>query len=262
MSPAVTLKLDGEVARVTIDRPDQRNVIDYAGWLELSRIAENVAQNDSVRVVVLAGAGEEAFSAGADIRDFEQHRNNSTTAKEYARAFEGAMDALEAIPAPTVCLIKGFCVGGGCELSLATDIRVSADNGRFGIPVGQLGILVGYGEMRRLVDLVGAGNASRLLLSGRLIDAQEALRMGLVSEVVPLAEIDDHIDRLTSDMAQLAPLSQRRHKKILQTVMRNPGLDGLSHEERELPFANFDSEDFHEGRRAFLGRRKPKFKGR
>ena len=262
MSSALILQRESEIARVIINRPSQRNAIDYAGWLELSRIANDVAQDARIRVVVLEGAGNEAFSAGADIRDFQQHRKDSATAKEYARAFEGAMDAVEAIPVPTVCLIRGFCVGGGCELSLATDIRVSADNGRFGIPVGQLGILAGYAEAQRLVDLVGVGNASRLLLSAWMIDAYEALRIGLVTGVVPLSEIDDHVDQLVSQIVSLSPLSQRGHKKILKTVIRNPGLYGLSSEEMDLPLANFDSEDFHEGRRAFLERRKPEFKGK
>lgn len=262
MSSALILQREGEIARVIINRPSQRNAIDYAGWLELSRIANDLTQDGRIRVVVLEGAGNEAFSAGADIRDFQQHRKDSSTAKEYARAFEGAMDAVEAIPVPTVCLIRGFCVGGGCELSLATDIRVSADNGRFGIPVGKLGILAGYAEAQRLVDLVGVGNASRLLLSAWMIDANEALRIGLVTDVVPLNEIDSHVDRLVSQIASLSPLSQHGHKKILKTVMRNPGLCGLSSEEMDLPLANFDSEDFHEGRRAFLERRKPIFKGK
>ena len=262
MSIPVTVTIDDGIATVTFDRPEQRNAIDYRGWQELRTIAETLGEADDVSVVVFTGAGDEAFSAGADIKDFELRRNSSAAARTYAEAFDGALDAIEAIPKPTLSLIKGVCVGGGAELAMATDIRISADNSRFGIPVARLGILVGYREMRRLVDLVGPGNASYLLLSGRLIDAAEAQRIGLVNTVVSLSEVEGYANELARKMAALAPLSHRRHKQILRTVLENPSLEGLDPEEERLPFANFDSDDFHEGQRAFIERRTPKFKGR
>lgn len=262
MGEDILLELQDGIATVTFNRPAQRNAINYHGWLELQRIAIDLEHDDSVKVVVFTGAGDEAFSAGADIKDFDLYRDNSAKARVYAAAFDGAMDAIEAMSKPTICLIKGYCVGGGCEMSLAADIRIAADNSRFGIPVARLGILVGYKEMRRLVQLVGPGNASYILLTGRLLDAQEALRIGLVNTVVPLAEVREHTYKLAKEMVPLAPLSQRRHKQILRTVLRNPSLAGLTPEEEHLPFANFDSEDFHEGRRAFIERRAPQFKGR
>jgi enoyl-CoA hydratase/carnithine racemase len=249
------------VATVTFNRPEQRNAISYQGWLDLRRIASELEQDPEVKVVVFTGAGDEAFSAGADIKDFDRHRSDSERAKVYAEAFDGALDDIEALSKPTVSLIKGFCVGGGCELSMATDIRIAADNSRFGIPVARLSILVGYREMRRLVNLVGPGNASYILLSARLIDSQEALRIGLVNQVVPASDIQEYTYRLAQEMVPLAPLSQRRHKEIMKTVLRNPSLAGLTQQEEHLPFANFDSEDFAQGRRAFLERRRPEFKG-
>lgn len=253
-------KRDG-VATVTFNRPDQRNAISYHGWLELQRISSDLEHDDDVKVVVFTGAGEKAFSAGADIKDFETYRENSAKAKVYSDAFDGTMDAVEALPKPTISMIKGFCVGGGCEFSMATDIRIAADGSRFGIPVAKLGILLGYGEMRRLVNLVGPGNASYILLSARLFDAQEAVRIGLVNCVMSPEEIQEHTYRLAHEMAMLAPLSHQRHKQILQTVLRNPSITGLTPQEEHLPFTNFDSEDFHEGRNAFMERRTPKFKG-
>ena len=254
-------KRDG-IATVTFNRPEQRNVIDYEGWLELRKTALDLGGDDFVRVVVIMGKGDEAFSAGADIKDFAKHRGDSKVAARYAEAFDGALDAIEALPMPTVCCIKGFCVGGGCELAMAADIRIAADNGRFGIPVARLGILVGYHEMRRLIDLVGPGNANYLLLSGRIIDTQEALRIGLVHSVVSLSDVEDQVYELAREISHLAPLSHQRHKQILQTVLRNPSLGRLTSEEERLPFANFDSEDFDEGRRAFIERGEPRFKGR
>ena len=262
MAEEILVERRDGVATVTFNRPDQRNAISYDSWLELRRVAEELDRDAAVKVVVLTGAGEKAFSSGADNKDFELYRNDSESARTYAVAFDGAMDAVEALSKPTISMIKGFCVGGGCELSLATDIRVAAENGRFGVPVARLGILVGYREMRRLVNLVGPGNASYLLLSARLLDADEALRIGLVNGVLPLDEIEEFTYTLAKEMVPLAPLSQQRHKEILQTVLRNPSLEGLTADEEHLPFANFDSEDFQEGRSAFLERRPPQFKGR
>ena len=262
MGSEIILEQEDDIARVVFNRPDQRNAINYHGWLELQRIAVDLEHNADVKVVIFTGAGDKAFSAGADIKDFDLYRNNADKAKIYAAAFDDAMDAIEGLSKPTISLIKGFCVGGGCEFSMATDIRIAANNSQFGIPIARLGILVGYREMRRLVNMVGPGNASYILLSGRLIDAQEALRIGLVTQVVPLGEIQAYADGLVQEIKDLAPLSHKRTKQILQIVQRNPSLTGLTLEEEHLPFTNFDSEDFHEGRRAFIERRPPQFTGK
>ena len=250
------------VATVTFNRPERRNAITYDGWKRLQRIAEEAASDDRVRVVVFTGSGELAFSAGADIADFDRYRHDAASAKGYAEVFDGALDAVESIPKPTLSLIRGYCIGGGCELSMATDIRIAAAGSRFAIPVAKLNILIGYKEMRRLVRLVGPGSASYILMSGRQIDAQEALRFGLVDHVVPDEEIEERVYGLAREMVPLAPLSQRRHKEIMQIVLNNPGLEDLTLEQQDLPFANFDSADFIEGRRAFLERRPPRFQGR
>lgn len=261
MANDILVERDGSVATVIFNRPDQRNAISYAGWLELRRIAMELERDDGVRAVVLAGAGDRTFSAGADIKDFEQYRSNSRIAEVYADAFDGAMDTIEAMSKPTISMIQGFCVGGGCELSMATDIRIAADNSRFGIPIARLGILVGYGEMRRLLNLVGPGNASYILLSGRLIDAQQAHRIGLITTLVSVEELRRHTYELAHEIAELAPLSHARNKRIRDMLLRNPSGEGLTAEERRLPFTNFDSADFHEGRAAFVERRKPHFRG-
>ena len=250
------------VATVTFNRPERRNAITYEGWQLLSRIAQEVASDDGIRVVVFTGSGELAFSAGADIADFDRFRHDAASAKEYAAAFDGALDTIESIPKPTISLIRGFCIGGGCELSMATDMRIAASGSRFAIPVAKLNILIGYKEMRRLVRLVGPGHANYILMSGRQIGAEEALRIGLADRVVPDDEIAEYVYGLAWEMAPLAPLSQRRHKQIMQIVLENPGLEHLTLEQEDLPFANFDSADFIEGRRAFLERRPPRFQGR
>jgi len=250
------------IATVTFNRPDQRNAISYDMWLELQKLAEDLDTSPSVRLVVFRGSGDEAFSAGADIKDFEIHRSDSAKAHVYDSAVEGGMDAVEALSRPTICLIKGYCVGGGFELTHACDLRIAADNARMGIPAARLGISIGYQEMRRLVQLAGRGGALDILLTGRLMDAHEALRLGLVHRVVPLAQVEEYTYDLAQQVARLAPLSHRAHKKIIRTVLDDPALSSLSPEKEALPFMHFDTQDFQEGRRAFLEKRRPEFKGR
>ena len=258
MSEPIKFKVENQIARVTFNRPDQHNAISYEGWLRLIEIVNKIEEESSIRSVIFSGEGEKAFSAGADIKDFETHRKDSVTARTYSTAFDGALDAIEALSVPTISMIRGICVGGGCELSMATDIRIASNKSRFGIPVAKLGILVGYREMKRLVNLVGPGNASYILLSGRLIDSSEAFRMGLITQLVADSTLEDTVLNLATEITPLAPLSQKRHKMILQNVISNQSLEGL---DPELPFTNFDSADFQEGKDAFISRRPPNFQG-
>jgi enoyl-CoA hydratase/carnithine racemase len=262
MTDGIRLERRGSVATIVIDTPERRNAISYDGWLRLGSIARSLAEDEETRVVVLTGSGDQAFSAGADIKDFDTYRTDSGQARVYQAAFDAAVEAIESLPVPTVCKIKGYCVGGGCELTLAADIRIAADNAKFGVPAARLGIVIGYEEMRRLVALVGPGHASYLLMSGRIVGVEEASRFGLVDQVLPLAEVDEYVSELADEMSRLAPLSHRQHKQIMRRVTEDPLLSGLTSEERNLPFVNFDSADFDEGRRAFLERRKPVFQGR
>jgi amino acid adenylation domain-containing protein len=249
------------IATVVFNDPVHHNAMSYHGWLELERIATHLEHEDDIKVVVFTGAGDRDFCTGGNIEDFDLHRSNSNQARTYATACDAALDALEALTKPTISMIKGYCVGGGCALAMATDVRVASDASGFSIPAGKLGILLSYGEMRRLVNLVGHGNARYILLTARLMDAQEALRIGLVNAVVPQEVIEDYTYQLAKDMAGLAPLSQRGHKHMLQIARRNPLLTGLTPAEENLPFTCFDTEDYVEGRRAFLEGRPPQFNG-
>lgn len=257
----IMVERDGAIAIVTLNRPQSRNAINLAMWETLANYARELDADDSVRAVIFRGAGNEAFSSGADISEFETRRNNSAEARAYAQVFEDTLDAVAAIGKPTLALIRGVCIGGGLELACATDLRFASSDSRFGVPIARLGILVGYKEMRRFVQLVGPAMALDLLLTARLIDAATALRVGLVNEVCAPEEIETFVFDLARRVTDLAPQSHRWHKQILQTVLENPALRGLSETEVARPFAIFDSRDFQEGRRAFLEKRAPRFVG-
>ena len=163
------------------------------------------------------------------------------------------MDAAEAVGKPTICLIKGACVGGGCEFSTACDIRIAADNARLGVPIARLGLPVGFREMRRLIRLIGHAKTMELLLTADLLPAQEAHQIGLVNHVVPLAEVDAFTYAMADKIAALAPVVHHVHKEIAQIVMDNPGLEDLTAAQQRLAVLPFDTEDFQEGWQAFSG---------
>ena len=243
MDDRIRIDRNDGVGTITLDRPGQHNAMDYDMWVALGDAARELGSDTSVKVVVVTGAGGKAFSAGADIKDFPAHRSSTELARGYADAFEGSMDELEAMPKPVIAMIQGICVGGGCEMATATDIRIASDDSTFGIPIAKIGVLAGYEEARRLVRLVGAGNATHLLLTAKIIDAKEAFRIGLVSEVVPRNRLADETYELAARMTRYAPMSQSGHKRILRTVLERPALEGLTDEEADFPLTIFDTED-------------------
>ena len=261
MPDDILVSVGDDIATVTLNRPEQRNAMNRGMWQALGRIWSELEGDDAVRAVVVTGAGDEAFSAGADIKEFDEHRSDSVKARAWSASVDAAMENLGNMSKPTVALIKGYCVGGGCELAAFADIRVATPNAQFGVPAARLGISIGYEEMRRLVQLVGIGNASYILLSARMLDAQEALRVGLVNQVVPPEEIDEYTSKLVKSMAALAPIALKDNKEIIRTVLADPDLGGLTPEQQALPYRVFDTEDFAEGRRAFVEKRRPVFKG-
>jgi enoyl-CoA hydratase/carnithine racemase len=231
-------------------------------WHHIQRLMVDLKADPQVRVIIFRGAGDEAFSAGAEISEFETHRNNAAKATLYNAAFDAAMDAAEGVGKPTLCLIKGACVGGGYEFTTACDIRIAAENARFGVPIARLGLPIGFREMRRLLRLIGPAKTMELLLTADLLPAPEAHRLGLVNHVVPLADVEAFTYAMAGKIAALAPVVHRVHKEIAQIVLDDPSLGGLTPAQRALAVLPFDTEDFQEGWRAFLEKRPPAFHGR
>ena len=261
MNDHILVDSKSPVATVTFNRPSQRNAISSAMWRQLSEIMQKLDADRDVRAVVITGAGNEAFSAGADIQDFDEYRSDSTKGRGYNDAVNRALKTFSEMATPTISMIRGFAVGGGCELAVATDLRIASDDSRLGIPVGKLGISIGHREMRGLVNLVGKGNALYILLSARLLDAQESLRIGLVNQVVKPEELHDYTYKLAGEIASLAPLSHAVNKLTMQQVQDKPSLEDLTEEEADLPLTQFDTRDYHEGYKAFLEKRRPNFIG-
>ncbi|HSH46097.1 MAG TPA: enoyl-CoA hydratase-related protein [Longimicrobiales bacterium] len=260
MATYETLRLDrhDHVATITVDRPERRNALNAVVRRELVEVLDELAVDGETRVAVITGAGEKAFVAGADIGEFAER-----TPLEQREAMEGrrVFDAVAAFPRPVIAAINGYALGGGCELALACDLRIAAASARLGQPEVNLGILPGGGGTQRLPRLVGHGTAMRLILTGELIDAEEARRIGLVDEVVPDHQLMGRTRDLASSMARHSPVALKLIKQAVRAAAEMPLQAGLALE-RELFITAFSSEDRVEGVRAFLEKREPEFRGR
>ncbi len=261
MNEPILVEHSGPIATITFNRPDQRNAISYEMWGSLAEVLDEIEADPSTRCVVFRGAGGEAFSAGADIKDFDEHRYDSRSAARYAEAFEAALARTEKLRCPTISAIQGFCVGGGLELAASTDIRVATNGSKFGVPVNRLGLTAGWDELRRMIAVAGVPAVKYLVLSGRIIDIDEAIRFGLVTMVVEDGEFDDAVDKLAGQIASGAPLSARDHKIMIRQLSVDPNTENLSEEGFNLQFRVFDSADFREGVEAFKEKRRAVFRG-
>jgi enoyl-CoA hydratase len=255
-----TLRVErtGRVATITIDRPEKRNALNAVVRRELVVALDILATDDDMRVVVLTGAGDRAFVAGADIAEFEER-----TPLQQRASMEGrrVFDVVADFPKPTLASINGYALGGGCELALACDLRIAARSARLGQPEVNLGILPGGGGTQRLPRLVGMGRAMRLILTGEIIDAETAERMGLVDEVVDDEALRERTGELAARIAEHSPVALRLIKEAVRAAAEMPLTAGLAFE-RELFVTAFASEDRTEGVAAFLEKRTPDFQGR
>ena len=250
---------DGAIATVLLNRPARLNALDRGMWTDLGAAMQNLSADDALRCIVVRGAGEKAFAAGADIAEFARERAHARQARDYGHLIHETMQAIARCRHPTVALIRGACVGGGLEIAAMCDLRVCGESSRFGIPVNRLGLTMAYGELMGLLALVGRAAALEILLEGRVFDAGEAYRKGLVNRVVPDDKVEDEAYATARRIAEGAPLVNRWHKQFIERLSVRAEIAPAEWDEG---FACFDTEDYHEGLAAFLKKRKPDFKGR
>jgi enoyl-CoA hydratase len=249
------------VGVVTFNNPEKRNAMSLDMWEGLGQALIELRDDADVRVVILTGAGDKAFVSGADISQFEKNRHNAQAAEEYSRRSDAQRALLADFPKPTIACIRGFCLGGGMQVAMLADIRIASANSQFGIPAAKLGIAYGYDGLKHLVSLVGPSWARLLLYTGMRIDSAEAVRIGLVDRVVPDAELWNATTEIARMISGNAPLAIKAAKITIAQALKDPDqrdMDAI----KAIGTACMDSEDFREGRRAFMEKRKPKFKGK
>jgi enoyl-CoA hydratase len=260
MSPEnLLIERDGAVLIITINRPKVLNALNAPLFADLSAAIDDAAADAGVRAVVITGAGEKAFVAGADINELSEQ--TPVAGRERARRGQALFDRIERLGKPVIAAVNGFALGGGCELAMACTLRIAADTAKFGQPEINLGLIPGYAGTQRLARLVGRGRALELLLSGHSISADDALRIGLVNRVVPAAQLLTEARTLAQALASKAPIAVRY---ILDAVARGLDMPLADAQDYEATLFGLVSttEDMREGTRAFLEKRRPEFKGK
>src|SRR6476659_1190068 len=259
MDDLIDVARDGAIATVTLNPPEKLNALTKEMWRKLGLAIDALSADDSVRCVIVRGAGEKAFSPGNDIGEFATARANKAQAIEYGRSMHRTAAALADCRHPLVAQIHGICVGGGLEIAALCDLRICGASSRFGVPIKNLGLVMAYAEMAPLVRLVGPSVALEILLEGRMFDAAEAQSMGLVTRVVADDQVASEVAATAARIAEGAPLVARWHKRFARRLADATPIDT---DEADECFDCFDTEDFRIGYAAFLAKRKPEFQGR
>jgi enoyl-CoA hydratase len=249
------------VGIVTFNNPAKRNAMTLEMWEGFGQALTELRDDGDVRVVILVGAGDKAFVSGADISQFEKARHNAAASEEYSRKSEAQRALLGNFPKPTISCIRGFCLGGGMQVAMLTDIRIAAEDSQFGIPAAKLGIAYGYDGLRNLVSLVGPSWARLIMYTGMKISSAEALRIGLVDRVIPTNELWGSAMEIATTISGNAPLAIKAAKITIAQVLKDPADRDMA-AVKQIGMDCMDSEDFREGRQAFMEKRKPQFKGK
>jgi enoyl-CoA hydratase/carnithine racemase len=252
---------EGAIGWMIFNQPEKRNAISVDMWEAMPQILGAFAADPAVRVIVLTGAGEQAFISGADISQFGEKRGTRETVLEYNATADRAAEALSRVGKPTIAMIRGFCIGGGVGVATSCDLRIAADDAKFGVPAAKLGLGYRYVGVKRLVDLVGPSFAKEIFFTGRQFTTAEALAMGLVNRGVPVGELEATVREMAKAIADNAPLTISSIKLSVGEAMKPESERDLDSVQAAVD-ACFESQDYVEGRTAFMEKRKPVFRGR
>ena len=256
------LHKDGPIGWITFNQPEKRNAVSQEMWQAMPEYVADLAADPAIRVVILRGAGETAFVAGADISQFKDRRRNAADEEEYRRISGAGGESLARLGKPLVAMIHGFCIGGGVSIAITCDLRIAADDARFGIPAARLGLGYHYKGMERLMSLIGPAYTKELFFTARTdFSAQDALRMGLVNQVVPKADLERFTRDYALTMSRNAPLTQRSAKASVEQLLKPEAQRDYALLDKLIKDC-FDSQDYQEGVKAFSEKRRPQFQGR
>jgi enoyl-CoA hydratase/carnithine racemase len=251
---------EGHIGWITFNNPARRNAVSLEMWQALAVILTTFQQDADIRVVILKGAGDKSFVSGADISEFDTKRNSAAASEAYAKQSASAHSMLYELDKPLIAMIQGYCIGGGLAVALNADVRFATPDSTFGIPAAKLGLGYGFGAVKALADLVGPSCTKDILFSARFLDAEEALRIGLINKIVPRDELEETVRDYANGVGGNAPLTIKAVKASVQEWLRAP--EKRDHEKiNTLINRCFDSKDYAEGRRAFMEKRKPVFTG-
>jgi enoyl-CoA hydratase len=254
------LTIDGAIAQLVLNRPAKRNALDRAMWAAVPELAARVAGDPEVKVLVLRGATAEAFSAGADIAEFEEVHASAEAAHAYHEVVHRAYDSIASLAKPTIAMVRGVCFGGGCALALCCDLRYADQTATFCIPPARLGLAYSLGETKRLVDLVGPSRAKEMLMGARVIGADEALRIGLATRLFDAVDLERETLAFAERLGDLSQFTIGAVKAIVGEIMA--GATDETASSRRLLADQFKGPDYLEGRAAFLEKRAPDFRRR
>ena len=259
MTERLIERKEGALGWLIFNNPERRNAVSLDMWEAIPPALAKFEADPDVRVIVLTGAGDKAFVSGADISQFEKQRSSEEAVKRYEEIGEAAQAKLAAFEKPMIAMIRGYCLGGGLNIANTCDLRIAAEDARFGIPAAKMGLGYRASSMKKLVDTVGAPFAREIMITARQFNAAEAKAMGLVHKVVPVAELEKTVREYTDLISANAPLTMRAAKRIIREVSKRD-YDAAACDAwvKEC----FASEDYAEGRRAFMEKRKPQFRGR
>jgi enoyl-CoA hydratase len=257
MGDSILYQHDGYIGRLFFNRPEKRNAFNLNMYKKLGELVSEIERKQDIRVLVVSGADDSAFAAGADISEFIESRSSKEKAKHYNDLALGAVEALYRLSVPTIAKIHSFAVGGGLELALACDFRFADESAKLGITAAKLGIVYNLSSTKRLMDVVGPVQAKRLLFTGKLISAFEAKEIGLIDGVFTKADLDLEVEALAGKIAASSPVAVKGSKKVIQAVLDGEVTENESI--KELILQSFESYDFKTGVQAFLNKSKPKF---